>query len=130
VSNHDLACELAKSEGSFLHCRGFHILNNFTRDPTFLTGRSAGRKSGFLLNGERNLTNCLQGYADALLLLDIYVSSSKKVFNVSVARQITGCSVLTRSLLPWLAVHEMRDMQMVITSTVSVCKKDRCRNRS
>jgi hypothetical protein len=38
--------------------------------------------------------------------------------------------MLTRTLLPWLAVHEMRDMEMVTTSTVSVRTKDNCRNLS
>jgi hypothetical protein len=42
----------------------------------------------------------------------------------------TGRSVLTRTLLPWPAIHEMRDMEMIITSMVSVCKKDNPRNQS
>jgi hypothetical protein len=31
------------------------------------------------------------------------------------------CSILTPTLLPWLAVHEMRDIEMITTFTVSVC---------
>jgi hypothetical protein len=42
----------------------------------------------------------------------------------------TGYLILNRALLPWLAVPEMRDMEMIITSTVSVGKKDNCRTRS
>jgi hypothetical protein len=41
-----------------------------------------------------------------------------------------GCQILTRTLLPWLPVHEMCDMEMINTFTVCVCKRDNCRNRS
>jgi hypothetical protein len=37
--------------------------------------------------------------------------------------------MLTRTLLPWLRVHEMRDMEMISASMVCVCKKDNCRDR-
>jgi hypothetical protein len=42
----------------------------------------------------------------------------------------TRSSTLTQTLFPWLAVQETRDLEMITTSTVSVCKKDNCRNRS
>jgi hypothetical protein len=41
-----------------------------------------------------------------------------------------GYSILTRTLLPWLAIRKMRDVEMSITPMVSVRKKDNYRNRS
>jgi hypothetical protein len=46
-----------------------------------------------------------------------------------VAYAITAYSILTRLSPLWLPVHEMRDMEIISTSTVCVCKKDNCRNR-
>jgi hypothetical protein len=42
----------------------------------------------------------------------------------------SGCSILTRTLLPSLLVHEMTDMKMISTSMVDVSRKDNCRNLS
>jgi hypothetical protein len=47
----------------------------------------------------------------------------------SLLNNITGCSISTRALLPWLAVHEMCDMKMNTASMVSLCKKDNWGNR-
>jgi hypothetical protein len=67
-------------------------------------------------------------FRSTLLHITLHVTCSSYV--LMYISPNTRCSILARVLLPWPPVHEMGEMKMFSTSTVCVCKRDNCRNRS